>query len=330
MSSSSTFNGPVFILGMPRSGTKLLRNLLTAHSKVGIAGVETEFFPYLANNISKYGDLSNPKNFSLFYRDALAFPYFTYKKNPDEVVSEEIWFQLCESYTAAGIFEALIRIDTGISPATDAIWGDKSPSYISKVPLLAQHFPSARFILIVRDARDYCLSINNTWGKNTKRAAQRWADSMLTASEELKSPEIISVTIKYEELIEQPTATMRDICHFLGLDFEPKMLELDKPVESLGSLAATTSIIVTNKNKFLSSMSDLERRSIEMIAKEALDLYGYSIQYEGPPIRASKLTMMLYKITDGINLVARKARKKGLLNSIKFYSKYHQISGNRK
>ena len=36
------FRGPLFIIGMPRSGTKLLRGLLNGHSRVAIPSCETE------------------------------------------------------------------------------------------------------------------------------------------------------------------------------------------------------------------------------------------------------------------------------------------------
>jgi len=41
------FTGPLFILGMPRSGTKLLRDLLNRNPKIGVPTSETDFIPYL-------------------------------------------------------------------------------------------------------------------------------------------------------------------------------------------------------------------------------------------------------------------------------------------
>jgi hypothetical protein len=43
----ASWTGPLFIIGMPRSGTKLLRGLLEQHPRVRVPTIETEFFPFL-------------------------------------------------------------------------------------------------------------------------------------------------------------------------------------------------------------------------------------------------------------------------------------------
>ena len=42
-----SWEGPLFIVGMPRSGTKLLRGLLNQHPRIRIPDFETEFAPFL-------------------------------------------------------------------------------------------------------------------------------------------------------------------------------------------------------------------------------------------------------------------------------------------
>ncbi|MDP1558114.1 MAG: sulfotransferase [Nitrosomonas sp.] len=50
-------------------------------------------------------------------------------------------------------------------------WGEKSPMNLQHITALAKVFPNAQFIHIIRDVRDYCLSINKAWGKDMPRAA---------------------------------------------------------------------------------------------------------------------------------------------------------------
>ncbi|NIQ52190.1 MAG: sulfotransferase, partial [Gammaproteobacteria bacterium] len=38
-------------------------------------------------------------------------------------------------------------------------WGDKSPGYLTKLPLLRRMFPEAKFVNIIRDGRDVFLSV---------------------------------------------------------------------------------------------------------------------------------------------------------------------------
>ena len=53
------FEGPLFLVGMPRSGTKLLRALLNRHPNISIMTNETEFLPYLVSHWESFGDLSD-------------------------------------------------------------------------------------------------------------------------------------------------------------------------------------------------------------------------------------------------------------------------------
>ena len=43
------YRGPVFIIGMPRSGTKLLRDVLNRNAKVAIMEIESHFIPYMVH-----------------------------------------------------------------------------------------------------------------------------------------------------------------------------------------------------------------------------------------------------------------------------------------
>ena len=62
----SAFHGPLFVVGMPRSGTKLLRGLLNEHSRIGIPLNETEFLPHWLRSWSAFGDLSSRTAFDAF------------------------------------------------------------------------------------------------------------------------------------------------------------------------------------------------------------------------------------------------------------------------
>ena len=50
------FDGPLFLVGMPRSGTKLLRGLLNEHSQIGIPLNETEFLLFERRCVPERGN----------------------------------------------------------------------------------------------------------------------------------------------------------------------------------------------------------------------------------------------------------------------------------
>jgi Sulfotransferase family len=63
---------PVFIVGCYRSGTSLLRLMLSAHPCISISS-EGAYIDYVDSKLSSYGDLSDPKNLEALHRDISPF-----------------------------------------------------------------------------------------------------------------------------------------------------------------------------------------------------------------------------------------------------------------
>ena len=312
------FKGPLFIIGMPRSGTKLFRELLNGHSQISIPPVETDFLPYWVKKWSSFGDLSDPVQFSEFYRSVINYPYFIYRKNQvGSIISEQSWYQWCKNYTPAGVFEALMRHDAGLDYNSEGIWGDKSPAYITHMPLLKELFPQAKFIHIIRDVRDYCLSLHKGWGRNMLRAAQRWADSITQPQKDAQGFATDYLEIKYEELLNNPEPTLTKCCEFLGVPFEPTMVNLVKSPENIGDTKGQTSVNPANQGKYMQLMAPGLRQQIEAIAAPALSHFGYPVSPPQKQRRLSHLTMFYLQIIDGLNFIKSESSREGFFNTIK-------------
>jgi len=276
----NTFLGPLFIVGMPRSGTKLLRMLLNNHSKIAIPSYETEILPYWVSRWEEFGNLSNFNLFKIFYNRTQkeAFFYFL-KQNNENVPSATEWYNACGGkWSVSEVFEALVRLVTNSD--NGIIWGDKSPSYITHIPLLKKLYPQAKIIHIVRDVRDYCLSINDAWGKNMIRAAQRWAD-------DVHQVRLISYSfpqdifeVRYEDLLDDPKNILQDICKFCGIEFEEDMLILSSPSENYGAAKGYHKIVANNKEKWRYKLRPTLVKSIEELCRDELMNYGYSFEYK--------------------------------------------------
>jgi hypothetical protein len=106
-------------------------------------------------------------------------------------------------------------------------WGDKTPAYTRHVLSLAMMFPAARFIHVVRDPRAVALSwVPTNWGPNTFwHVGQSWANEvgLATADMELLEPWRCS-TIRFEDVVREPERTLRGVCDFLDLAWDPEML----------------------------------------------------------------------------------------------------------
>lgn len=311
-------DGPVFIVGMPRSGTKLLRSLVSQHSKVAIAEYETEFYPYWVKNWSMFGDLSDKEIFEKFYQDTIRLPYFKYAEADHKLIDQSRWMAFCKDYTPSGVFEALIRLDVGADRGSGIIWGDKSPSYILYLELLKKDFPQARVIHIVRDVRDYSISVNNAWGKNIFRAAQRWVDGVNAARTASKHFIDDYLEVKYEDLLDDPEKTLRHICEFLKIGFEPGMLTLSRAPEQVGDARGSTEVVRSNKNKYEEKLSKKAIEKIENISGKTLNESGYSVRNSSGNQRLSKPLMAYYQLLDGMNLLVKTVKRNGVAGALRY------------
>jgi len=311
---TTDFSGPLFIIGMPRSGTKLLRSLLNNHSRIAIPSAETEFLPFWTHHWAEYGDLKNYDDFEKFYSSVIKSPYFRYmEKHNGKIISAEEWHQACDDWDVASVFESLLRL--GTSCKTDMIWGDKSPSYIRHVPLLMQLYPGGKIVHIVRDVRDHCLSINKAWGKSMTRAAQRWADDVGNAQTALASFPDQMIEVRFEDLLDDPQSVLQSICNFIGITFEKQMLLLNPATENIGDALGAGEVVSGNKEKWRTRMDPKTTMKIEKICCNTLNAYNYPVSFEGPMIRIHPLKMSLLRILDGINLALHDNEKRGILKN---------------
>jgi len=330
------WQGPLFIVGLPRSGTKLLRTLLNHHPAIQLPVIETAFLPVWMAEWQGYGNLSDYGRFQGFYKRTLRLAYFQYQKDRGHLIECRHWYEHCEDFSIAGVFEALIRHDAdadatanpAANPAAGArlqvrenpqspqhlgsnwrIWGDKTPSYVRHMSRLAAIYPQARFIHIIRDVRDYCLSIENAWGKNKPRAAQRWVDSIRAARQSGEALGERYREIRYEALLTDPAGTIRSLCEFLGVDYHPSMLVLSKPAEALGAASGQAAIVAGNHGKYRMAMTARDLRAIEAIAGPLLHDLGYTVDTPVPAKRLSPLRMRVLQLLDGFNFLLAAMRQ---------------------
>jgi hypothetical protein len=314
------FEGPLFLVGMPRSGTKLLGVLLNQNPSIAISTLETDFLPYWIERWHAYGDLSDRAAFSHFYQDAKRLPYFINLQAENRLVDEHEWFQACRDYSTAGVFEALLRLEVGAPRGSGRVWVDKSPSYTRHVGLLKTHFPDARFVHIVRDVRDYCLSIHNAWGKNMFRAAQRWTEDVAGARRAGERFANDFLEVRYEDLLRDPRVVVERVCDLLEIEFHEDMTRLSRPTEWVGD-ARTAEIKSDNVEKYVERMGARTRRKIEAIAGGLLVSLGYPVDggsVGAKPARVGKVRMLVYQIYDAISLFRSSVRERGFFGAVRW------------
>ncbi len=213
-------DAPFFIVGAGRSGTTLLRLMLSGHSRLHIPN-ETWFVRPLVERLPLTGGLSRPQ-----VADAIAI-MTGHERWPDMAFPAEVLRREALALTEPCLADVidLVYHRFGAASGKPRI-GDKTPHYFMILPQLATLYPQARFIHLIRDGRDVAMSwIDAGWNRYHERDFE-WTRTMrlrpVYAASSL-APSICE--IRYEALIAQSERSLRQICGFLREDFEPAMLD---------------------------------------------------------------------------------------------------------
>ncbi|MGA8443167.1 MAG: sulfotransferase [Candidatus Sulfotelmatobacter sp.] len=214
--SSSTESGPLFVIGMWRSGTSLLYTLLNQHPQIALL---------------YEGDLP------------LLRPLFSRKgSKKDWLARWEFWNSaLSRHRIPADRIPAIVPdLPTGAMAVwkeyagTAAIFGEKSPDYCDSLQTLAHEFPGARFIILWRNPADICRSIIRARKGSSFFSKPGMAHRAILGSHKLKqecdallSQRIPVHQIQYEKMVQDSAKVMAGVCQFLGIPFDPTMCSLE-------------------------------------------------------------------------------------------------------
>ncbi|WP_456427573.1 sulfotransferase family protein [Rhodocaloribacter sp.] len=244
----------IFITGAPRSGTTLLKTILTAHSKV--AG----------------GDYESTGLFKL--RDLNAYEC-------GEISKEQAQALLKES---AGLVEFYDRIADQLL----AYWGgeifvDKIWPRAFRLWYVVNRFPEARWLHIVRDARDCFCSArhhpNVPQGRDLKTFARYWVSCNRLIEQYV--PEERRLTLKYETLVASSKEVIPAMMAFLGLNLEEGQYHPAKAGRIPSVRHAeyhkrlTQPLDARSVGRYRSELTEEEKTLFRKVAGSQLAGYGY-------------------------------------------------------
>jgi hypothetical protein len=115
------------------------------------------------------------------------------------------------------------------------LWGEKSPHYGARLAQLARQYPNAFFILVWRDPVEIYRSIRVA-GKKSAYFGQPGMLHRLIYQKEQMIRQAAQLTdagarvhhICYDDLVDRTEPVCREVCDFLGLEFDTKMTALDR------------------------------------------------------------------------------------------------------
>lgn len=211
-----------FIVGCGRSGTTLVQSLLDAHPQFAVP-FESYFPVWFARHRARY---ERPGGFALstFVDDVLAHDSFRrWNLDPD-------WTRATITAAAPTTYADAVRACFAAYAQAQGKprYADKTPIFISSIDLLANLFPEAVFVHMVRDGRDVALSRRSArWGTHRLELELLvWRNQIergRRAGRALGARRYHE--IHYEALVDDVEGTAREVCDFVGTEFDPVMLE---------------------------------------------------------------------------------------------------------
>lgn len=248
--SESDTHKPVFIVGMPRSGTSLTEQIIASHPDAYGAGEITELW-------SIAQQISNSKKFEN-YTEKLA------------ALSKESLDQYAARYLAfvENLEPHALRIT------------DKLPHNFMHIGLIKQLFPQAAIIHCHRHPFDTCLSIyfkkfndSHIYARNLSEIARFYA-SYRELMERWETTATRVLSLKYEDLVANQEKVTRDIINHIGLNWDDRCLRYHES----SRLIATPSYTQANKPVYTGSIN--RWKHYERHLQPLNDVLGNPEQYE--------------------------------------------------
>lgn len=224
---------PIFITGMPRSGTTLVEQIISSHSKV-----------YGAGELPWIGRIT-----ALFPQTNGGYPYPEGIRYMDErhlISAAEYYLEKLNIYNKEAEYVT-----------------DKLPHNFDHIGLIHLMFPNAAIIHLKRDPRDVAVS-NYYQNFAAMRGTMGFANDLKDIGHMLNDHERIMkhwhevlpgkiFEVSYEELVEEPERVIREILNYIGLPWEDGVMrfyETKRPVKTASIQQVREGIYTQSKAKW--------------------------------------------------------------------------------
>ena len=275
---SSNGKGPIFVVGMPRSGTTLMSSLLSAHPSIAIAP-ETHFLNHWMR-LRPGRDPSRREDFESFWEEFSGSERFSYLGIDASAARARILAGGAHGY--GEIFAGVLQ--EYAATMGKPRWGEKTPNHWPYVDVLLGWYPRALIVYMLRDPRAVVASLLDTpWaGPNADAHASRWRHSVHNLERWAGDGRVRAV--KYEALVAETEPVLRRVCEFLDEEYTPVMLdrsETTSPIINRQDWAkahlrtAQQPVTGANVQKWRSTLSSAQVAVVEHAAGSRMQVYGY-------------------------------------------------------
>ena len=210
---------PVFVVGLPRSGTSLAEQIIASHPAAHGAGELVMLRELVARIGALSGDRGGPE-----------YPEALFALRPDEISA------LTKRY--------LDRLQRGVAPDKRRIV-DKMPLNLKNLGLIATLFPKAHVVHCMRNPVDNCLSMyfqnfgrGNNFANDLDDLGDFYAEIDRLARLWKETLPLPIFELPYEGVVEDPELWARRLIESIGLDWDPRCLEFHKTERAVRTASA--------------------------------------------------------------------------------------------
>lgn len=234
----------VFIIGIPRSGTTMINNVLN-----NIPNVLSSGESWLMFGIHQFGKVSNvhPAN--------------------SQLVGQAIADFIDDDEVKQG-FRSFVKtiINAKLEKANSTIFVDKTPRYYLIIDFIKSLFPEAKIIFFTRNPFDIAVSYNKTWGINIHDHLEFGHGDEVTfdflvgfhnLANAMSMPG--SLTLKYEDFVTNQRDSIKSLVEYLEFNID------DIDYKALASFSA--------KNMVVSDMGDKKIFKTNAVHSKSIDVW---------------------------------------------------------
>ena len=299
-----SMENPIFIIGLPRSGSTLWLNVLAQNPGIYRIG-EMHFltpwrrdFRYVLKK--QAGDLTDEKNVErlvelLFSRKlipGLTGPFWLYdiERVDDPTLREIVKKRIMESdKSLESFFKILLEEITKFKGYERFCL--KFPVFANHLPKLLKWYPESRIIHITRDPRAVAMSRTNDPGGTRHKIKKYpqlkffikktmvfltivqyiWTSKLHQKFKTIKNYELF----RYEDLVKDPEKTVKKLCKFAQIEFVPEMLEPKKGQASSITGEKKKGFDKKASSRWKEIISPFDKTIISLFTKKSMRRFGY-------------------------------------------------------
>lgn len=259
-------DNPVLVVGVPRSGTTLIYNILLQHPEFkGIRNdpwiAETSIFDeYVHLTTTIFESTSWPDWATYFYNNQNAFKDFQ---------KESIRSFLANAAKARGVKRIL----------------EKTPNHINHLDMIYETLPDVKLVHIIRHPVDVYASMRKrakltpgkegAWLRVSPQTFAKEYTQKVKKIEPYKTSGAI-FTIKYEDLTNNAELEVQKILQFLEITEDIGIISGETPSKAVGVFPYQSNVPVPNSNTWEGWVSKAETELIQRLCSGTLEMYRYN------------------------------------------------------